>query len=379
MKGKKYIRLLAAFAVMVLAVTTLLPGASAEAQPCRTCAENGLVFTGFTATTEFWKISETQCARVYKCNNEHKQLRYDEEGAFLDATDHAACINATCEAAAFCGNCQSWFGAPLGHIPAVDPAVTGTCSRPGLTEGSHCSRPGCGKVLVAQQTIIVPHTFDEGKVKKPTCFEEGSTTYTCKVCGFKQVSNVVSPLSHWYDAWEPCGDWNNSAPCKRPGCTHVKTTGCAKWDFVMVPAAGEAAESYTVCPVCGQLSDGGCLEMVESATAEAINCGIPQGDLLVRVGDLANGEKIMCIGHEFDARLGQITGLTKFTVPASVLEGYQLMLVDAEGGETTVEVVNKGVESSFVLDFHGDAHGHRTPVRILHLVPAEAPETEAAK
>lgn len=48
-----------------------------------------------------------------------------------------------------------------GHVEVTDKAVETTCTAPGLTEGSHCSR--CSKVLVAQEKVEqLPHDYVNG-------------------------------------------------------------------------------------------------------------------------------------------------------------------------------------------------------------------------
>ncbi|MGM9604207.1 MAG: hypothetical protein ACI3XG_04010 [Faecousia sp.] len=331
MKGKKLTRLAAALLLTLLSAGVFGVTASADsgALECKVCAENGLSFTGYTATTEFRKNSETQCARVYQCNNGHKQLTYNADGSCRGVSNHVAVKKATCTEAAVCGNCGSTFGAPLGH------------------------------------------SYDEGVVTKPTCFSEGYTIYTCKVCGAKTVTDKVEKLSHWYDLWEPTGDGQNSAPCKRDGCTYIKTTACVDWDFKLVPSGADQAEEYSVCPVCGELNDGGRLELVEEAAVRPITGWTPEGDMVLRCGTLENGEKVICVGFEFDARLVSCTGLTEFTVPAELVEGYALMLLDDQGGETELEVETNASGAAFTLNFYGNAQGKRTPVRMIHLVPIE--------
>lgn len=385
MKGKMVSRLLTALVVCLLATVLFGVAANADALevlPCRECQKEGKTFTAFYATTEWEKISQTQCARVYECNNGHRGLTYYTDGTYRDASDHVARTNATCTACAVCGNCGEEYGAPLGHEIVIDKAVAPTCINTGLTEGKHCGRPGCGVVLVAQETLPrADHTYDEGKETKPTCASEGYITYTCSVCGDKLKIVTASALSHWYDEWEPAGAGMNSAPCKREGCEHVKTTACVDWSFKLIPAADEEteqteeakkAEEYTVCPVCGALSDGGRLELVEDAKPTPVTGWTPKGDMVLRFGELKNGEKLISVGFEYDAKLTQCTGLTKFTVPAKLLEGYQLMLLDAEGNETELELVTENGETTFELDFSAPSGVSRVPVRILHLVPAEA-------
>ena len=294
---------------------------------------------------------------------------------YFQSQSHVSSKSATCTSPAYCDLCKCYFGEALGHHFVADAPVAPTCSKTGLTAGTHCDR--CGLIGTAQEIVEkTAHTYDKGVVTKPSCNGEGYTTYTCKDCGYKFVTDKVKPLSHWYDLWEPTGDGRNSAPCKRDNCSYIKTTDCVDWEFALVPAGADQAEGFSICPVCGELSDGGRLELVDGAKVKAITGGVPAGDMVLRCGELENGEKVMCVAFEFDARLVGCTGWTEFTVPAELLEGYQLMLLDNEGGETEVEVETSVNKASFTLSFYGDAQGKRTPVRMLHLVPLEPEVTE---
>lgn len=366
--GKKTIRLAALLLVTVLAASLFSLTAFADTtRPCATCSDGT-----FTATNEFQKISETQCVRLYRCSNNHKQPVYNLDGTYRssDVTNHVPSKKATCTEAAICGNCGKSYGAPLEHKIVVDKAVAATCKKTGLTEGKHCSR--CGLVLTAQKkTDKAKHSYGEGVVTKPTCSSEGYTTYTCKVCGHKKVTDKVKQLSHWYDLWEPAGNGTNSAPCKRTGCTYVKTTACVDWSFKLIPAGAEEAEKYSVCPVCGETSEGGRLELVEDAYPTPVTGWTPEGDMVLRCGELNNGEKLICVGFEFDARLVCPSGTTKFTIPAELVEGCKLMLLNENGEETELELENKGDSVTFTLEFTY-ADNNLNPVRMIHVVAEEA-------
>lgn len=69
------------------------------------------------------------------------------------------------------------------HTPVKDEAVAATCTKSGLTEGSHCS--ACGEVLKPQETIpALGHNFGQWKqIKAPTVNEEGTEQRTCARCG----------------------------------------------------------------------------------------------------------------------------------------------------------------------------------------------------
>ena len=290
---------------------------------------------------------------------------------YFQSQSHVSSKSATCTSPAYCDLCKCYFGEALGHHFVADAPVAPTCSKTGLTAGTHCDR--CGLIGTAQEIVEkTAHTYDKGVVTKPSCNGEGYTTYTCKDCGYKFVTDKVKPLSHWYDEWKPAGKGMNSAPCKREGCEHTRTTACVDWSFKLKTADAEEAVEYTVCPVCGALSDGGCLELVKDAKPTPVTGWTPKGDMVLRCGELENGEKLMSVGFEYDARLTQCTGLTRFTVPAEVLEGCKLMLLDKDGGETELELVTENGETTFELDFSAPSGVARVPVRILHLVPTEA-------
>lgn len=363
--------LLALMVVVALSSVAIATEADPDSIICKQCYDAGLTTGDLHATTEYMKISETQHAQYYECDNGHKQLRYDkEDGSFRDVFDHVASENATCEKAAVCGDCKQSFGAPLDHTPVVDPEVPATCTKTGLTAGSHCGV--CGAVIVKQEVVEkTAHDFDEGKEVAPTCTKQGGVLYTCKNCKATLLTDVVDPIAHWYDEWEPVGNSKMSASCKRAGCDYVKTTECIDWTFKLLDEDTDESTEYAVCPVCGETSDGTRLEMVKDATVWTLTGWTPQGELTIRVGDLENGEKIMSLAFEFDARLVQHIGNAEYTIPAEILEGYKLMLLDEDGNETELEVTVKGKKATFAVDFTAPWQ-ERTPVRVMHLVPVEA-------
>ena len=78
-----------------------------------------------------------------------------------------------------------------GHTAVIDKAVAPTCTKTGLTEGSHCSV--CGAIIKAQTTVNkIAHKYDEGKtIKAATATEEGTKTYTCTVCGETKTEAIA--------------------------------------------------------------------------------------------------------------------------------------------------------------------------------------------
>lgn len=79
------------------------------------------------------------------------------------------------------------------HKPETIPAVAVTCTDIGYTEGTKCAT--CGMIISQPQPIYPEgHQWDEGVItKEPNFNEEGERTYTCQVCGEKQVDPVPKP------------------------------------------------------------------------------------------------------------------------------------------------------------------------------------------
>ena len=190
--------------------------------------------------------------------------------------------------------------APLGHIEVVDPAVEPTCTETGLTEGAHCGREGCGKVLVAQEKvpalghekgeykivnetpatctefgsivrrayctrcetqldetieILKPTGHDyEGVVTAPTCTEGGYTTYTCKNdTTHTYVADEVAALGH--KPGNPVEGDKKDATCTEDGYVEYDIL-CTVCETVVsngrreIPATGHNYEGVVTAPTC---------------------------------------------------------------------------------------------------------------------------------
>ena len=71
----------------------------------------------------------------------------------------------------------------LGHYYVTDKKVEPTCTKSGLTEGSHCSV--CNKVLTEQQKVpATGHKFSSWKTtSQATVFSPEQQSRSCSVCG----------------------------------------------------------------------------------------------------------------------------------------------------------------------------------------------------
>ena len=90
-----------------------------------------------------------------------------------------------------------------GHTPVVDAAVAATCTKTGLTEGSHCGV--CNEVLTKQEAVPAKgHTPIVDAAVAATCTETGLTEGShCGVCNEVLTKQEAVPTrgSHVFGSW----------------------------------------------------------------------------------------------------------------------------------------------------------------------------------
>ena len=245
---------------------------------------------------------------------------YCGERISMDYEAHTETTAATCTTAAYCADCKNYYGDP-------DPDA---------------------------------HDLVQHAAQASTCGGMGWDAYeACSRCSYTTLQELLPKLVHWYGEWSPNADSTHSATCRR-GCGDERTVACASCTYQL--GAGDAAAAITLCPVCGNVSDGTRLTLAENAAAAALTCALPSGELVARMGTLQSGETIVSIAFEIGGKLTQPIGQVKLTLPAEVLEGYTLSLLAEDGTEAELTDVQDG---SFVLDFSGAS----SPVRVIRLVP----------
>ena len=79
----------------------------------------------------------------------------------------------------------------------------------------------------------------------------------------------------------------------------------------------------------------------------------------------------MSVGFEYSGKLTQPTGEVKVTIPAALLEGYTLALLDADGAESDLPFAVEGEELSFTLSFAPAEGEAPVPVRVIRVLPTE--------
>ena len=243
----------------------------------------------------------------------------------------------------------------LKHDLVHHDAKAPTCTEIGWNEYDACQREGCDYTTKVE--IPAPgHDYTE-KVVKPTCEKVGYTLHTCKNCNDSYKDHQTKTLLHWYGEWTSNGDGTHSATCKRKDCKHVSKTECAIVEFKQDEA------TRTLCPVCGNVSDSTHLALVEEVTAEGEH--LPYGEPVLRMGETASGNTLLSVCFEVSGKLTQPKGEVKMTMPAELLNGGTLALLNADDTEIDLPYIVEGENAVFTLDFT-DAE---IPTALIRLIP----------
>ena len=241
----------------------------------------------------------------------------------------------------------------LKHDLVHHDAKAPTCTEIGWDEYDTCSR--CDYTTKVE--IPAPgHDYTE-KVVKPICEKGGYTLHTCKNCHDSYKDQQTKTLLHWYGEWTSNGDGTHSATCKRKDCKHVGKNKCAIVEFKQDEA------TRTLCPVCGNVSDGTHLALVEEVKAEGEH--LPYGELVLRMGETANGNTLLSVCFEVSGKLTRPKGEVKITLPAELLNGVTLALLNADDTEIDLPYIVEGENAVFTLNFT-DAE---IPTALIRLIP----------
>lgn len=281
----------------------------------------------------------------------------------VDKAVAATCTNTGLTEGKHCSVCEAVLVkqeviSAKGHTEVIDAAVAPTCTETGLTEGKHCSV--CNEVLVKQE--VVPATGHKEVVDAavaPTCTKTGLTEGKhCELCGQVLVAQeTVAALGHRYGLWEPAGEGKHRSSCVR--CGIASQVDCTMFT---VPQADQSAEPITLCPVCGHREGADALLRVTDATARGVF-----GDLAVFMTGEEEADRLLIVAFAWNGRFLQPKGEATLTLPAALLEGYELVLIGPDGQETPVAVETDGELVRFTLEF-GTADDP-LPVRFLRLQP----------
>ena len=267
----------------------------------------------------------------------------------------ATCTQPGWEAYDTCSRCDYTTYVELtngGHSLTHHAAKAPTCTEPGWNAYDTCSR--CDYTTYVELPAL-GHDYQEEVIPR-TCEQDGFTLHTCLRCGDDYTDNMIGYLGHWYGEWTANGDGTQRAECLRGGCHHEKTVDC---EIIELPAL-----NISLCPVCGTASDGSRLALT-NASVKIVSGRIPHGEALLRVGTLANGEKLLTVGYVYGGRLSKASCQVRIALPAGLVNGYTLSLLNADGTETAVDCTVDGESAVFTLDFAQSQHD----ALLLRLIP----------
>ena len=304
----------------------------------------------------------------------------------------------TCESDGYtiftCNNCGDIYTGnvteKLGHDYQLKDHKDATCTEAGY-DYYECSRDASHHYT---ETIAkTGHDYTE-KVVPPTCESDGYTIFTCNNCGDIYTGNVTAKLGHDYQLKD-----HKDATCTEAGYDYYECSRDALHNYTeTIPALGHdwnttstgvdncvnvsfrhENETITLCPICGVQNGTQRLNKVTLYTAHA--------KLVVLRGVLENGMEAMTVAFyepgissvtacqrcgavrdsfSSGASLPQAAENAHFTVDASLVDGYTVMLVQADGTETVLTPGISNGKAIFDVDMKGQG------ARLLHLVPTTA-------
>ena len=303
-----------------------------------------------TCTTIGWDAYET-CSRcdyttyVEKTAQGHDRVSHDAKAP--------TCTTIGWDAYETCSRCDySTYveKSALGHDIVKHDAQAPTCTAIGWEAYDTCSH--CDYTTYVELPAL-GHDY-QAKIIPRTCEDDGYTLHTCTRCADCYADTIIPHCGHWYGEWTANGDGTQRAECLRGGCHHEKTVDC---EIIELPVL-----NISLCPVCGTASDGSKLALA-NASVKIISGRIPHGEALLRVGTLANGEKLLTVGYVYGGQLSKASCQVKVALPAELLAGYTLSLLNADGTETALEYALEGDSAVFTLTF-------AQPTLAVRLTPA---------
>lgn len=158
-----------------------------------------------------------------------------------------------------------------GHTKVTDPAVAPTCTKTGLTTGTHCSV--CNEVLSEQKTVAeLGHNVVSDPAVAATCVSDGKTAGThCSRCNTViKAQTKIDALGH--DLGDPviiespsCVDGGTTKrSCRRTGCTYFEIdTGSASGHTEVIDPAVEPT-----CETAGKTAGKHCSKCNEVLIAQ---------------------------------------------------------------------------------------------------------------
>lgn len=167
-----------------------------------------------------------------------------EHEVIVDAAVDATCTKTGLTEGSHCNLCSEILVAQevvsaKGHIEATNESIDATCTETGLTEGTYCSV--CDEILVAQEVVPANgHTEVIREGKEATCTDTGLTEGTdCSVCGEVLIAQETIPAKGHTEVIKA----RKEATCTATGLTEGKD--CSVCGAVLKAQKTIAAKGHT--------------------------------------------------------------------------------------------------------------------------------------
>ena len=261
-----------------------------------TCTETGVDIHRVTYSLEGEEVARLEEEVTVKALD-HKFLNYVSDGnatCTKDGTKTAVCERQNCNATDTVNDEGSALGHDYGNKDNSN--VTFTFSEDGKTAVATvtCVRAGCtasedGHTYTADAVVT-------SKVTKPaTCTEMGETTYTAVYENASAAKTVVDvpALGHSFTDYR----YDNNATCEGDGSQTATCDRCDATDTKSVPGSAACTlhevDNAKVCPICGKVN--GIVKLNKVSAAADDSASVYSAQLVVRVGTLPNGRKIITV------------------------------------------------------------------------------------
>ena len=311
--------------------------------------------------------SEATCAspaKYYKVCSDCKYQIDNYDSGDIDPNNHdlihheakaATCTEIGWEAYDTCSRCDYTTYVELtngGRSLTHHAGKAATCTEIGWEAYDTCSH--CDYTTYVELPAL-GHDY-QAEIIPRTCEDDGYTLHTCTRCADRYADTIIPHCGHWYGEWTANGDGTQRAECLRGGCHHEKTVDC---EIIELPAL-----NISLCPVCGTVSDGS-KPALANASVKIISGRIPHGEPLLRLGALQGGERLLTVGYVYGGQLSKASCQVRVALPAELVNGCTLSLLNADGTETAVDCTVDGESAVFTLDFAQSQHD----ALLLRLIP----------
>ena len=273
----------------------------------------------------------------------------------------------------------------LNHDLEQHEAKAPTCTEIGWDAYETCSR--CDHTTYTELPAL-NHALEQHEAQAPTCTEIGWDAYeTCSRCDYttyveipasghaltRREAKAATCTEIGWDAYDTCSNCDYTTYVEIPASGHAlthheaKTATCTEigWDaydtcsncdytttHTETPASGHVLTNYgenwglVFCPVCGKVENGERLELLETASAAAVDGKLPEGELVARMN-----QRYLSLAFVHEGKLTAPAGRVKITLPAEIVQGKRLLLIAPDGTETELPFEIVGETISFTLDF----------------------------